>query len=83
MGLGKILEGRWDGVLIKLCLLIHGPGFVPLFPLQGPLDEALKVWCLSILIFVCSPALYSPAPVLHANQGLLLPHPSAPTPSPT
>ena len=30
MGLGKILEGGWDGVLIKLCLLIHGPGFVPI-----------------------------------------------------
>ena len=30
MGLGKILEGQWDGVLIKLCFnLIHGPGFVP------------------------------------------------------
>ena len=80
MGLGKILEGGREGVLIKLWLLIHGPGFVP--PLSA-LVEAFKLWCLSILILVCSPALYSPAPTLHANQGLLLPTLSAPIPSPT
>lgn len=28
---GKILEGRREGVLIKLCLFIHGPGSFPPF----------------------------------------------------
>lgn len=36
MGLGKILEGGREGVLFKLCLLIHGPGFVPLLSAPGP-----------------------------------------------
>lgn len=72
-GLGKILEGRREGVPFKLCLLIHGSGFVPPHQPQGPLDEAFKMWFLSILIHCVLPSPpYSPFPTLHAHQGLSL-----------